>query len=182
MGPVVVCEQFGVAPPRGNRPQRSFRVATGQMILQFRLESHFRSPMHRAFVQYAAGRGRLWEQSAADVRGTALGGKAKAAARFVEIARNGAQGLEEAEGHIPGPAGKNGKDRGKLGPQRPVRRQGNEEHRGEGEIAQQRHGLEHIEERDQHHLRAAAVRRQHAVSEGEDERHAERQHHPQGCA
>ena len=45
VGPVVVCEQFGVAPPRGNRPQRSFRVATGQMILQFRLESHFRSPM-----------------------------------------------------------------------------------------------------------------------------------------
>ena len=57
MGPVVVCEQFGVAFPRGNRPQRSFRVATGQMILQFRLESHFRSPIPRAFVQYAAGRG-----------------------------------------------------------------------------------------------------------------------------
>ena len=126
--------------------------------------------------------GAVWEQSAADVRGTALGGKAKAAARFVEIARNGAQGLEEAEGHMPGLAGKNGKDRGKLGSQRPVRRQGNEEHRGEGEIAQQRHGLEHIEERDHHHLRAAAVRRRHAVSEGEDERHAERQHHPQGCA
>ena len=38
--PVVVCEQFGVAPPRGNRPQRPFRFATSQMILEFRLESH----------------------------------------------------------------------------------------------------------------------------------------------
>jgi hypothetical protein len=38
--PVVVCEQFGVAPPHGNRPQRPFRFATSQMIPKFRLESH----------------------------------------------------------------------------------------------------------------------------------------------
>jgi hypothetical protein len=109
-------------------------------------------------------------------------GKAKAVACFIEIVWDGAQGLEEAEGHVPGLAGEDGKDRGKLGAQRPVRRQGDEEHHGEGEIAQHRYGLEDIEEWDQHHLGAAALRRQRAVSEAEDERYAEREQHPQDSA
>jgi hypothetical protein len=45
-----------------------------------------------------------------------------------------------------------------------------EEHHGKGEIAQNRYGLQHIEERDQHQLGAAALRRQRALSEGEEER------------
>ena len=65
---VVVCEQFGVAPPRGNRPQRPFRFATSQMILEFRLESIVEPGVRCA--RAVRGRcARLWAQSAADVRG-----------------------------------------------------------------------------------------------------------------
>jgi len=107
-------------------------------------------------------------------------GKAKSAARFVEVIWNGAQRLEKTERHIPGLAGEDCKNRCKFGSQRPVRRQANEEHHGEGKISKHRDGLENIEEWDEQHFCAAALGSQRAVGECEDERCRERQQHPQG--
>lgn len=66
--PVVVCEQFGVAPPHGNRPQRPFRFATSQMILKS-ASNLIVEPGVRCARAVRGRCARLWAQSAADVRG-----------------------------------------------------------------------------------------------------------------
>ena len=54
-----------------------------------------------------------------------------------------------------------------------------EERHGEGQKAQDRHRLQDVEQRDQHHLRPPALGRERRVGESEDERGGERGEHAQ---
>ncbi len=57
-------------------------------------------------------------------------------------------------------------------------KQRDEEHDGEGQIAEDRHRLQHVEQRDQHHFGAPALGGEGRVGEGEDQRRDQRDHHP----
>jgi hypothetical protein len=55
-----------------------------------------------------------------------------------------------------------------------------EENDGEGEKAEDRHRLQNVEQRDQHHLGAPALGREGRIDEGEDDRADDGQQHPHG--
>jgi len=69
-------------------------------------------------------------------------------AHLVEIGRNGAQRLIEAERHVPGLGGKDREDRGAFRPQLASREEPHEEHDREGEKAEHRHRLQDVERRN----------------------------------
>ena len=106
-------------------------------------------------------------------------GEAKAARDFIEIGRHGAQRLVERKGHVPGLAGEDGEDRRQFRAQRVAGEEAEEEGHGEGEKAQDRHRLQDVEHRDQHHFGAPALGRERRVSEGEHQRSGERREHAQ---
>ena len=64
-------------------------------------------------------------------------------------------------------------------PERVAGEEAEEERDGEGQEAQDRHRLEDVQDRDQHHLPAAALGRERRVGEGEDEREEQRREHAQ---
>ncbi|MEJ1969309.1 MAG: hypothetical protein WDN03_11860 [Rhizomicrobium sp.] len=102
------------------------------------------------------------------------GGEAEQPPGFGQVARDGAQRLIEAEGHVPGLTGEDGEHRRQLGPEHPSGRQRHEEDDGDGDEAEDRHRLEDVQERDQDRAGARALGRPGGIGEGEDQRCPER--------
>ena len=105
--------------------------------------------------------------------------KAEPARDLVEIGRHRAQRLVEGEGHVPGLTGEDREDRGEFRAQGVAGEEAEEERHRERQKAQDRHRLEDVEHRDQHHFRAPALGRERGVREGEDERGREGREHAQ---
>ena len=93
---------------------------------------------------------------------------AKPAARLVEVARDGAQRLIEAESHVPGLAREDREDRGQLRPEHAAGKRRDEEYDRKGEVTEDRHRLKNVKERYQHHLGATAFAGQRRVGEGKN--------------
>ncbi len=102
----------------------------------------------------------------------------EAACGLVELIRNAAQRVNEAEGHVPRLAGEDEEDGGELGAGDPARGEPQEEHDEDGE-AEDRHRLQDVEQRDEDDRGAAALGGKGAVGEGEDERGQHGHEHPQ---
>ena len=105
--------------------------------------------------------------------------KPEGAARLVEIERDGAQRLVEAERHVPRLAGEDRKDRRQFEPQHPMRREPDEEDDGEGKIAEHRHRLQNVEQRNEHDLGPPALGGERSIDQREQERGAHRREHAQ---
>ncbi len=102
----------------------------------------------------------------------------KALGRFLEILRYVAQRLIHAEGHVPGLAREDREHAGEFGAEHASRKQVQEENHGEGEEAEDRHRLQDVEQRDQHHLGAPALGGKCRIDESENDRADDRQQHP----
>ena len=106
----------------------------------------------------------------------------KAQRGFIEVFRHVAHRLVHAERHVPGLAGEDREHAGEFGPEHAAGKQVHEKNDGEGQKAEDRHRLQDIQKRDQHHLGAPALGREGRVDEGEDDRADDRQQHPHGGA
>ena len=102
------------------------------------------------------------------------------ARHFDEIARDRAQRLIEAERHVPGLRREDRKYRGTFGTKLAARKQAQEEHHRKGEKSEHRHRLQNIDRRDDHQFGLAALGRQRADHDREDERREDRGKHAQG--
>jgi len=51
-----------------------------------------------------------------------------------------------------------------------ARKQRDKEHDGEGQVTQHRHGLQHVQQRYQHHFCASALGRERRIAEGKEQR------------
>ena len=98
---------------------------------------------------------------------------------LLQFFRNRAQGLIEAEGHVPGLAGEDGEDRRELRAQNPPGRQRQEEHEGHGNEAQDGDRLEDIQQGHQKRAGARALGRPGRIAEGEQQREPQRDQHAQ---
>ena len=87
--------------------------------------------------------------------------------------------LVEREGHVPGLAREDREDGGHLGAENAARKEVQEKRDREGQEAEDRHRLQDVEQRDQHHLGPPALGREGGIGEREDERGPERQKHAQ---
>ena len=101
------------------------------------------------------------------------GAEPEIARRFFEFGRHRAQGLIEAERHVPGLAGENREDRGEFGAQHAPGRERHEEYDGDRDEAEDRHRLQNIEQRNEQPFGGFAFGGEGRVGEGEDQR----QHH-----
>ena len=108
------------------------------------------------------------------------GREREAARHLFQVRRHRSQRLVEAERHVPGLAGEDREDRGQLDAELAPREQPHEEGDGEGQEPQDRHRLQNVEGRHDHHFRASAPRCKCRNDQREDERggqgreHAER--------
>ncbi len=102
----------------------------------------------------------------------------KTLGRFLQILRNVAHRLVHAEGHVPGLAGEDRKHAGELGAEHPTGEKVQEENHGEGQKAEDRHRLQDVEQRNQHHLGAPALGGKGGIDESENDRADDRQQHP----
>ena len=98
---------------------------------------------------------------------------------FVEIGRNRAQRLVEAERHVPGLGGEDREDRRALGAELVAGKQPQEEGDRERQKAEHRNRLKDVERRDDDELGFAALGRQRRDHEGKQQRQEDRREHAQ---
>ena len=99
---------------------------------------------------------------------------------FFQVLRHVADRLVHAEGHVPGLAGEDREHAGEFGAEHLAGKQVQEENHGEGQKAEDRHRLQDVEQRDQHHLGAPALGGKSGVDEGENDRTDDGEQHPHG--
>ena len=102
----------------------------------------------------------------------------KALRRLLEILRDVAHRLVHAERHVPGLAGENREHASEFGAEHAAGKQIHEEDDGEGQKAEDRHRLQDIEQRNQHHLGAPALGGKCGIDEGENDRANDGEQHP----
>jgi hypothetical protein len=104
----------------------------------------------------------------------------KAVGRFFQVLRNVTHRLVHAERHVPGLAGEDREHAGEFGAEHAAGKQVQEEDDSKGQKAEDRYRLQDIEQRDQHHLGAAALGGKGGIDEGEYDGADDRQQHPHG--
>ena len=98
---------------------------------------------------------------------------------FDQLGRHSAQRLVDAERHIPGLRGKDGKDRRAFDAEKAAWKQGDKPGYGDRQKAEDRHRLQDVEQWDQDLLCLAALGGQRGIGETEDQRGDQRPGHAQ---
>ncbi len=96
-----------------------------------------------------------------------------------EVARHGLERLVQAESHVPRLRREHRKNHRELQPQHAARKQGDEAGHGDRQIAQNRHRLQHVEQRHHDFFGVAIVGRDPGVDQGEHGTGGQRGQHAQ---